>query len=98
VGELINYNVAWMQDNGLSPDSEAAQAKLFVSELLQQVAALGMRILGLYGPLRKGSARAYLSGMMAEESMDSIGMTIAAGTSEIMRTIIATRGLGLPRG
>ena len=55
-------------------------------------------MVGMYGVLDKGSKWAFLDGRLAWEWMDSISFTIRAGTSEIQRNIIATRGLGLPRG
>jgi alkylation response protein AidB-like acyl-CoA dehydrogenase len=54
--------------------------------------------MGLYGQLREGSKYSRLRGRFARTYVTSVGATIAAGTSEIMRGIIATRGLGLPRG
>ena len=52
----------------------------------------------MYGGLRRGSPHARLRGDFAESYMQTVPSTIAGGSSEIQRNIIATRGLGLPRG
>jgi len=54
--------------------------------------------MGLYGTLSKGSKWAPLQGRVERGFLTSFSSTIAAGTSEIQRNVIATRGLGLPRG
>ena len=97
-GKTIAYNVAWMQSQGLVPNREASISKMMGSEIAQQIHELGVRMLGMYGILDKGSKWAYLDGRLAWLWMDSISLTIRGGTSEIQRNIIAGRGLGLPRG
>jgi len=72
--------------------------KVFASETLQRMANVGTQMMGLYGQLGLGSKWAPLAGIVADMYMGSVGMLIAAGTSEICRNIIAERGLGLPRG
>ncbi len=95
---LLAYGVAWMQGEGLVPNKEASMSKVFGSETLQRVASTCMEVLGLYGQLRPGDRWAPLNGRVPENWMYSFSHTIAAGTSEVQRNIIATRGLGLPRG
>ena len=95
---LLAYGVAWMQGQGLVPNKEASMSKVFGSETLQRVTSTGMEILGLYGQLRPGDKWAPLKGRVPENWMHSFSHTIAAGTSEVQRNIIASRGLGLPRG
>ncbi len=97
VGRCLAYRVAWMQAAGRIPNYEASMAKLFGTELSQRLANAAVNILGLYGILRGGSAQAQLDGKMSMLYLSSVSATIAAGTSEIQRNIIATRGLGLPR-
>lgn len=96
VGIFMAYRIATMQARGLVPNHEASCSKVFGSELSQRLAATAMSLLGPHAQLRNDSrsqiqdvATAYLSAVSA---------TVAAGTSEIQRNIIATRGLGLPRG
>jgi alkylation response protein AidB-like acyl-CoA dehydrogenase len=95
---MVGYNVAWMQGEGLVPNREASIAKLMGSEIAQDIYRLGVQMSGMRGILDKDSKWAPLNGRLAWEWMDSISFTIRAGTSEIQRNIIATRGLGLPRG
>ncbi len=95
---MMCYNVAWMQSQDLIPNTEASVSKAFGSEMIQRLYQLGMQIMGLYGQLEPGSKWAPLQGRLENAYMRSGGGTVAAGTSEIQRSVIATRGLGLPRG
>jgi alkylation response protein AidB-like acyl-CoA dehydrogenase len=98
VGRWLAYRVAWMQSAGKIPNYEASMSKVYGSEFNQRVAAAGINMLGLYGGLQPGSRWATLAGQFSDMYLSTVSFTIAAGTSEIQRNIIATRGLGLPRG
>ncbi|GBD13533.1 Putative acyl-CoA dehydrogenase FadE17 [bacterium HR24] len=98
VGRLLAYRVAWIQSQGRIPNQEASMSKLFGSELQQRLARAGIEMLGLGGQLRPGSKWAPMAGRIADYYLASVSTTVAAGTSEVMRNIIAMRGLGLPRG
>jgi alkylation response protein AidB-like acyl-CoA dehydrogenase len=89
--------VVWLQDKEIVPNYESALLKLFVSELYQKVAHVGLEILGLYGQLRRDSKYSVINGMMERFFRASFVITIGGGSSEIMKNIIAIRGLGLPK-
>src|SRR6266853_696094 len=93
---LLFYRIAWMIQEGMPTPYETALAKVMADETGQAVAALGMEMLGLYGPLTSDSRWAKLGGSIQHVYQTSLGQTIAGGTSEILRSTVATRGLGLP--
>ena len=95
-GTSLAYRVATMQAKGMVPNYEASTSKLFGSELGQRIALTGMHLLGTIGQLRNGSKHEIWD--QASSYLQAVSGTVAAGTSEIQRGIIATRGLGLPRG
>mgnify|MGYP003311293567 FL=1 len=98
VSRLISYNIAWMQSQGMVPNKEASMGKVMGTELQQHMSSLGMNMMGLHGQLAKDSKYAPLQGKIEHAHLSNVSQTILAGTSEINRNIIATRGLGLPRG
>jgi alkylation response protein AidB-like acyl-CoA dehydrogenase len=88
-----------IQAAGQVPNYEASTGKLFGSELHQQLANTELRVFGLYSNLwSEDDPRAPMAGRYTRGYVTSVSSTIAAGTSEIQRNVIATRGLGLPRG
>jgi alkylation response protein AidB-like acyl-CoA dehydrogenase len=98
VGRLLSYRVTYMQSKQLVPNYEASVAKMYGSELAQRLANTGMRVLGLAGQLAPGSPYETLRGSIETLYLNAAALTVAAGTSEIQRNIVAGRGLGLPRG
>lgn len=96
VARLLYYRIAYLLDRGGAPAYESSMEKLFTSELTQRLSNVGMQVLGLYGQLKQSSRWAPINGVIERHYRSTICETVAAGTSEIQRNIIAQRGLGLP--
>ena len=73
------------------------QSKLLISELMQDVAAAALEIEGAHASLYLGDDRAPDEAVWPLAYMNSYGITIAAGTSEIQRNILGERVLGLAK-
>ncbi|MCH8901952.1 MAG: acyl-CoA dehydrogenase, partial [Chloroflexi bacterium] len=97
VARLLSYRVVTMQNKGLVPNHEASMTKLYASELNQRISRTAIKVTGLYGQLMPGSEWAAAKGRYGSSYVQTLASTIAGGTSEVQRSIIATRGLGLPR-
>ena len=89
VGRLLRDRLISETAAGRLPIVEGSMAKLFTSEALQRMSA---DLLDLLGPV------ALTGGPVLAAFRHAPVTTIYAGTSEIQRSIIAERGLGLPRG
>jgi len=81
VARTMIWRAAWMVAKGKEALREISMAKLFVSETYAKVANLGMQILGAYGYNMEFD--------MQRHFRDSRSSTIAAGTSQVQRNIIA---------
>jgi alkylation response protein AidB-like acyl-CoA dehydrogenase len=77
------------------PGPEGSISKLVWSEANQRLTKLALEVLGSHAQLTDGGG--YQDGYWQYQQLRSRGNTIEAGTSEILRNIIAERVLGLPR-
>ncbi|MDT5329434.1 MAG: hypothetical protein QOF31_731 [Mycobacterium sp.] len=90
-----------VEDNeaGTAGPADASIVKLYYSELLQRLTNFGAEVAGLkvHTELAKPMSSGWESGSWVLDFIGSWEWTIPGGSSEIQRTIIAERGLGLPR-
>ncbi|MCX5995254.1 MAG: acyl-CoA dehydrogenase family protein, partial [Chloroflexi bacterium] len=96
VAYMFFWQTAWMLDRWLLPNIEASVLKLVTTELSRKLANTGVDVMGPYGELERGAKWAPLGGRMCTGYLDCISALVGAGTSEIQRSIVAIRGLGLP--
>ncbi|MGE2725341.1 acyl-CoA dehydrogenase family protein [Mycolicibacterium pulveris] len=92
---LLNLRVNTNMGAGAFGMGEASAAKVFGTELTQQVARELLDIVG-QGGTRKGSA-APLKGELESAYRLAVINTFGGGANELQRDIIAMAGLGMPR-
>jgi alkylation response protein AidB-like acyl-CoA dehydrogenase len=97
VASVLADHSRWLESNNLSMSYEPEVTKIFISEAEQRLADTAMQILGLYGQLMEDSRRVPIRGRITWEYLHSFMTTLGGGTSEVGRSVIAQRGLGLPR-
>jgi alkylation response protein AidB-like acyl-CoA dehydrogenase len=95
-GKLLYYSLAHILDSGKIPNYQSSMQKIFATEMAQRMTGAFMEVMGLFGPLKRGSKWAAIEGRVEHFHRWSIVETIYGGTNEIQRNIIAHRGLGLP--
>jgi len=79
------------------PQSDVSILKLFGSEMVQRLDDFGLAVQGTYAQLWRGARGVCDDGYWQHAWLMARAMTIASGTSEVQRNIIAQRLLGLPR-
>jgi alkylation response protein AidB-like acyl-CoA dehydrogenase len=86
-------------ETGTAGPADASIVKLYYSELLQRITDFGVEVSGptAHTVLTKPMSSGWESGAWLLDFIGSWEWTIPGGASEIQRTIIAERGLGMPR-
>lgn len=95
IGRLLCYHVAWTIDQGKVPTYEASVSKAFCTQFEKRLSDTATQLMGLYGQLLPGSKWAPYEGVASESYLLSPSYTLQGGTVEVLKNIIALRGLKL---
>jgi alkylation response protein AidB-like acyl-CoA dehydrogenase len=93
IGRLLCYNVAWNIDQGKIPNYEASLCKAFCTQYEKKLSDVTTQIMGLYGQLLPNSTRSPCDGLASASYLWSPSYTLQGGTVEILKNIVALRGL-----
>jgi alkylation response protein AidB-like acyl-CoA dehydrogenase len=89
---LLAFRTTLRQLSGAEPGSASSVRKLVGMRHQQDAAELRFELLGLSGLAREGAAD-----KLAHTMLNTRCLTIAGGTSEVLKNVVAERILGLPR-
>lgn len=98
IGRLHMYRVATVMDEGRAPNLESSMSKAYSTAFEQRLASTAIEIAGPYGQLHAESKLAPMNGLAYHSYLSSKGYSLQAGSTEVLKNIIAGRGLGLPSG
>lgn len=95
--KYTGLRAATRQLRGERPGSEGVVGHVFSAEYSKRLMHYVMGLLGPYSQLERGAKNAYEHGRWGRQFLGTPGGSIATGTSEINRNVVAQRVLGLPR-
>ncbi len=97
VGRQLMMHCAELAGGGATPPEIGAMSKVFSSELMERFGEAALEILGMRATLSQGAPGNLRNGRFEQGLRHSLMWVISIGTNEIQRSLIAQRGLGLPR-
>jgi alkylation response protein AidB-like acyl-CoA dehydrogenase len=97
VGRQLMMRCAELAADGITPPEYGAISKVFSGELMERFGEAALDILGTRATLSEGMSGALDNGRFEQNLRHSLMWVISIGTNEIQRSLIAQRGLGLPR-
>ncbi|ARD43533.1 acyl-CoA dehydrogenase family protein [Colwellia sp. PAMC 21821] len=97
VSRTFGYLIARHLDAGTGASNEFSYGKLYIGLLSQAIANAAVDMIGTRALFEYGSELAVNDGLLTALYRASPALTLAGGSSEIQKSIIATRGLELPR-
>jgi alkylation response protein AidB-like acyl-CoA dehydrogenase len=95
---LHNWRTLSRLAKDIEPGPESSWIKLTWSDMSQHMATTALGLCGAASPLWRGAADLPDDGKWQRQWLWSKAGSIAGGTSEVQRNIVAERILGLPRG
>jgi alkylation response protein AidB-like acyl-CoA dehydrogenase len=97
VAKLLRHRSTWSEANGLDTSVQGPMTKAFSAKTFLDDSRKWMDLLGPEAVLEHGASEAVAQGIFAETYRATPVTTIYGGTVEILRSMIAQVGLGLPR-
>ncbi|GAA2055225.1 acyl-CoA dehydrogenase family protein [Williamsia deligens] len=95
INELLNWQVASSGNESISM-ADAAATKVFATERIQRIGRIIDEIIARHGDLTDPDTADLVDWLDAQQKRNSV-ITFGGGVNEVMRDMISTAGLGLPR-
>jgi alkylation response protein AidB-like acyl-CoA dehydrogenase len=97
VGRQLMMHCAELATDGVTPPEYGAISKVYSGELMERFGEAALDILGMRAAVSEQMPGAIDNGRFEQNLRHSLMWVISIGTNEIQRSLIAQRGLGLPR-